>query len=322
MKKDVVKKSNSLTVAYYNLTLVEYRILHMVFTSLAEIEPNPELLKNARFTVTANDYMELYDVDRTTAYEALREASERLFNRYFMYDVEIKPEYKLFERIKARWVTKIGYIDKEATVTLYLSEDVLSMVGKLKGSYTMYFLNQTSELTSMYAVRIYEMIKQWRGSKDGLSIGLEELRSRLDIQPDEYPRMYDFKRFVLDNAVSQINEHTDIKVTYTQLKTGRRITGFEFKAKLKNKKKNAKTVEMERDPDTGDLFTIDGLTDKQLARIAKSERFKADYNHLISPTSPINNDYTGQAWVNHFVKELKKDASKFNKRPLREYLDY
>ena len=322
MKKDIVKKSNSLTVAYYNLTLVEYRILHMVFTALAEIEPNPELLKNARFTVTANDYMELYEVDRTTAYEALREASERLFNRYFTYDIEIKPEYKLFERIKARWVTKIGYIEQEATVTLYLSEDVLSMVGKLKGRYTTYFLNQTSELTSMHAVRIYEMIKQWKGSKDGLSVSLDELRNRLDIQPDEYPRMYDFKRFVLDNAVNQINKHTDLKVTYKQTKSGRRITGFEFNAKLKNKGKKPKTIETERDPNTGDLFTIDGLTDKQLARIAKSERFKADYNHLISPSSPINNDYTGQAWVNHFVSELKKDASKFNKRPLREYLDY
>ena len=62
------------------------------------------------------------------------------------------------------------------------------------------------------------------------------------------------------------------------------------------------------------------LSEAQLARIARSEKFKADYNHLISPTSPINNDYTGQAWVTHFVKELKKDTSKFNKRPIEDYL--
>lgn len=259
MKKDIIKKSNSLTVAYYNLSLVEYRVLHMVFTSLAEIEPNPELFKNARFTVRATDYMELYGVDRTTAYEALREASERLFNRYFTYDLELSPEHQLYERLKARWVTKIGYIEQQATVTLYLSEEVLSMVGKLTNRYTTYFLNQTSELTSMYAIRIYEMLVQWRQAKVIPSISVEELRSRLDIKDNEYPRMHDFKRNVLDLAVTQINERTDLKVSYTQEKAGRKITGFTFKFKVKEDKK--KKVDTNRDSDTPDMFT--GMTDKE-----------------------------------------------------------
>ena len=133
-------------------------------------------------------------------------------------------------------------------------------------------------------------------------------------------KLYDFKKYVLDHAVKEINKVADLKVSYEQEKKGRNIIGFKFKVLQDNKPK--KTGDSQRDPNTADMFTIDGLTDKQLARIAKSEQFKADYNHLISPTSPINNDYTGQAWVNHFVKELKKDASQFNKRPIKEYLDY
>lgn len=277
MKKDIIKKSNSLTVAYYNLSLVEYRVLHMVFTSLAEIEPNPELLRNARFTVRATDYMELYGVDRTTAYEALKEASERLFNRYFTYDLELSPEYQLYERLKARWVTKIGYIEQQATITLYLSEEVLGMVGKLSERYTTYFLNQTSELTSMYAIRIYEMLVQWRQAKVIPSISVEELRSRLDIKDNEYPRMHDFKRNVLDLAVTQINERTDLKVSYAQEKAGRKITGFAFKFKVKEDKK--KKVDTNRDPNTPDMFHK--MTDKQIdtfgAKLAGDSAFGSKY---------------------------------------------
>lgn len=43
------------------------------------------------------------------------------------------------------------------------------------------------------------------------------------------------KRRVLDLAVSQINEHTDIFVNYEQVKVGRIITGFSFVLKSKNK---------------------------------------------------------------------------------------
>lgn len=323
MKKDIVKKSNSLTVAYYNLSLVEYRVLHMVFTSLAEIEPNPELLKKARFAVRATDYMELYGVDRTTAYEALKEASERLFNRYFTYDLEISPEHQLYERLKARWVTKIGYIEQQATVTLYLSEEVLSMVGKLTNRYTTYFLNQTAELTSMYAVRIYEMIVQWRQAKVIPTIGLQELRDRLDINPNEYPRMHDFKRNVLDLAVTQINERTDLKVSYSQDKAGRKITGFTFKFKEKTKEKvGAKN----RDPNTIDWINNQTdteastlLTPKQIARAVNSKKFISDYAHLVMPQNPANS--SSSAWITHMATWLKKEPSKFTKRPIKEYLD-
>lgn len=323
MKKDIVKKSNSLTVAYYNLSLVEYRVLHMAFTSLADIAPNPQLIKSARFAIRASDYIELYGVDRATAYEALKEASERLFNRYFTYDQLVNEEYMLYERLKARWVTKIGYIEKEATVTLYLSEEILSMVGNLENQYTMYFLNQVAELTSMYAVRIYEMIVQWRKAKTVPTIGIAELRDRLGINPDEYQRMHDFKKRVLDTAVEQINEHTDIKLGYVQEKTGRNITGFTFKFKEKKKEKK---IEKNRDPNTIDWINNQtdteaskSLTPKQTARAVNSKKFMSDYAHLVMPQNPANS--SSSAWITHMATWLKKDPSKFTKRPMKEYLD-
>ena len=52
--------------------------------------------------------------------------------------------------------------------------------------------------------------------------------------------MSNFKSRVLDPAINQINEHTDINVNYDQHKQGRIITGFSFTFKFKKTKKSEK----------------------------------------------------------------------------------
>lgn len=258
MKNDLVKKSNSLTEAHYTLTVTEYRILHMAFSSLVECDVNPEFFRNVRFTIRASDYIELYGVDRTTAYQALKDASERLFDRYFSYDELVDKNLMLYERIKSRWVTKIGYQDSKAYITFFLSDDVLSMVGSLKEQYTYLNLYKFANLTSIHAIRVYEMLMQWRKTKAPPTIGLDELRLRLGIEDGKYPAMKDFKKRVLDVAINQINKYTDITASYEQIKEGRKITGFKFSYKDKVKQPKTLPKQAERDPITVDIF--DGFT--------------------------------------------------------------
>lgn len=77
------------------------------------------------------------------------------------------------------------------------------------------------------------------------------------LKTDEYQRMHHFKSRVLETAITQINEHTDIKATYEQHKKGRTITGFSFKFKQKVQPK----IETKRDPNTPDFFIK--MTDTQ-----------------------------------------------------------
>ena len=323
MKKDLVKQSNSLTEAFYNLSTVEYRVLRMAFSALAECETNPSFFRNVRMTVKASDYAELYEVDKNTAYQALREASERLFNRYFTYDTLVNADLMLYERIKSRWVTKIGYIENQAVISFYLTDDVLNMVGNLKQQYTYFNLSQTIGLNSFYAVRVYEMLMQWRSSKQVPSISIADLRGRLGIADTEYPRVYDFKKYVIDTALRQINETTGIIASYEQIKQGKTVIGFTFSYKDKKKKDPLKTVSpapQDRDPDCGDMFTTDGLSDAQLARIANNPLFIAHYNHLLDPMNPANQN--PKLWTGEMVKRLKANPDQFNRQPLRDYLDY
>lgn len=294
MKNDLVKKSNSLNEAHYSLTVAEYRILHMAFSTLAECDVNPEFFRNVRFTIRARDYMELYGVDRATAYQALREASERLFNRYFTYDELVDKNLMLYERIKSRWVTKIGYQDSQAYITFFLSDDVLSMVGNLKEQYTYLNLYKLANLTSIYAIRVYEMLMQWRKTKVVPVIELDELRVRLGIADNEYPRMYDFKNRVLDMAINQINEFTDITASYEQIKDGRKITGFKFSYKDKVKAPKALPNKTERDPATVDIF--DGFTD--LERQTIQQRIDEHIERLETKGETV-----GEYWRENITKK-------------------
>ena len=78
--------------------------------------------------------------------------------------------------------------------------------------------------------------------------------------------MSNFKKYVLDFAVKQINDHTDITVKNKQQKEGRRITGFIFTFKAKAKPK--KTVTTKRDSDTPDIFASLTMIDKQRGTFA------------------------------------------------------
>ena len=68
-------------------------------------------------------------------------------------------------------------------------------------------LAQTAMLNSVYSVRLYELLVQWREGKETPIFELELFKGQLGIAVDEYKRICDFKRRVLDHAVKEINKN-------------------------------------------------------------------------------------------------------------------
>ena len=273
MANDLVVKSNTLINASYSLTLAEQRLIGLAIVKAnnqhKEVDPNTMLV------VTALEYMEQFNVDRATAYEALKEASERLFSRYFTYDVysrengkeyDLKPPKKLSSsddliKVKSRWVQKIAYRENRGSVYFQFSSDLIPLITNLKEYFTSYYLSQTSDFSSTYATRLFELLMQWKTTNVIPFMSVADLRNSLGVQEDKYLLLANFKMRVLDIAVNQINETTDYKIEYEQHKEGRTITGFSFKFKPKQQAKIEKTIDPKRDPNTPDLFIK--MTDAQ-----------------------------------------------------------
>lgn len=237
---DMVVKSNTLIKASYQLTTAEIRLIDIALRELTEFTDDEKIIAIVQgFEVTAEQYAEYCNVDINTAYDALSKASKTLFKREFSYAVE---ETKQVRKIMhSRWLSQVTYIENMGKVELFFTPELVNLSGQLKKNFTRLHLVYKAPLTSQYAHRLYEMMLQWRSTTTVPAVRYVDLRQQLGIEKDEYNRMSNFKARVLDPAIKQINEHTDITVTYEQYKQGRRIEGFIFKFKFKEaKKKNAK----------------------------------------------------------------------------------
>lgn len=226
----LVVKDNALINASYNLDLVEQRLILLAITEARATEKNAGLDKV--LTVHAESYTEQFGVHRNTAYQALRDACENLFERRFSYSKLTKKGN--VEHVKSRWVQRISYVEEEALVTLQFSSDVMPLITSLETRFTSYELEQVSSLSSAYAVRLYELLIAWRKSGKTPVFEINDFRGKMGVEQDEYALMRHFKSRVLDFSIKQINEHTDISAKYEQHKTGRKITGFSFTFKQKN----------------------------------------------------------------------------------------
>ena len=227
--RDLVVKDNALINASYNLDLVEQRL---ILLAIVEARGSGKGINaNDPLEVHADSYVNQFNVARQTAYQALKDACKDLFARQFSYQ-EINKRGNV-ENVLSRWVSEIRYIDDEATVKLIFAPAIVPLITRLEEQFTKYELQQISDLSSAYAVRLYELLIAWRSTGQTPVIELADFRQKIGVLDDEYTRMGNFKDRVLNLAIAQVNEHTDINVKCEQHKKGRNISGFSFIFKQK-----------------------------------------------------------------------------------------
>ena len=258
MKNGLVVKDNALINASYNLEVTEQRLILLAIINARETQQG--ITSDSKLEIHASDYANQFNVKKETAYEALKNAVNNLFERQFSFKETTKKGVGI---VRSRWVSRIKYIDDSAILEITFAPDVVPLITRLEQHFTSYQLKQVSQLTSKYAIRLYELLIAWREIGKVPKIELSEFREKLGIGADEYKAMNHFKSRVLEPSIKQINEHTDITVTYEQHKKGRIISGFSFKFKQKKQPK----IEAKRDPNTPDFFIK--MTDAQRHLFAK-----------------------------------------------------
>ena len=302
---DLIVKDNALMNASYNLALVEQRLILLAI--LEARESGKGINANDPLTVHAESYINQFKVEKHTAYQALKDACKDLFARQFSY--QQRSAKGNTTNMTSRWISQIGYTENEATVQLVFAPAVVPLITRLEEQFTKYDIEQISSLSSAYAVRLYEILICWRTTGKTPIIELGEFRKRIGVLDTEYQRMDVFKRGVLELALKQINEHTDITATYEQHKKGRLITGFSFKFKQKKPKQAEIATETPKTA-TNDLDTIKPLTEPQIAK----------YSMILCKLGSISDlsnfpDYPAFAnWIGNILRNPEKADEQIAKR--------
>lgn len=236
-KSELIVQSNALIQASYTLQLSEQRLIRLAIVWALEtqtgITPETPLLIDAR------TYATQFGVTLDAAYLALKGAVDTLFERQVTF-WDVDEDTGKPERVKTRWVSEVRYISDAARVKIIFTPAVVRQISRQEAEFVQYTINHISGLSSAYAIRLYELLMQWRSVGKTPLVNLSRFREQMGIVEEaKYKDMCSFKKYVLDLAVSQINEHTDIIATYEQHKAGRIITGFTFSFTQKKQPKDA-----------------------------------------------------------------------------------
>ena len=230
----MVVKSNKLITVIQNLTLSETRLIQLAIVDARQSGKGLSTDKPLR--IDALRYAEAFGTTRQNAYMRLKEAEEALFNRRFTFI-----DQKDGTPVKSRWVQQVKYFDDVGAIEVIFTHAVVSEITRIDGYeqfFTSYLLEQTAELNSVYSIRLYELLIQWRSIGKTPTFEINQFREQLGIGVNEYSQMNNFKARVLNLAVNEINKHTDILVGYEQHKAGRTVTGFTFTLKQKKQLKD------------------------------------------------------------------------------------
>ena len=226
---ELIVKDNSLIQASYTLDLAEQRLILLAIAEARKSQLG--ITHDTLLKIHASSYAKQFGVNDKTAYTVVKDASKGLFDRYVTYH-DKNPKNGKDRSFHCRWVDKIGVEPDSGIVYMRFTSDVVPLITRLESHFTSYEIDKVANLTSIYAIRLYELIIQWRDNGVTQRYKIDELRSKLGVEPEQYKAMNNFKARVIDLAIKQINEHTDITADYEQHKTGRTITAISFKFKI------------------------------------------------------------------------------------------
>lgn len=309
---------NRMLNAISDLDLNERRLIMFLSPLVRKnVESHPEEKKRV-FTVNALDFANEYDLGKKSIYRTLAEVADSMLHKaFFFWNFD---NNERTHRTGVSWLVECEYKENEGHLEIILADTVIEMLSVFDrdNPFTKWQRHWIINLGS-YGMILFELIASCMFQKyKQTTYTVEYLREKFNCI-ESYSEFYNFKRYVIDKAISDIHAHTPYRISYTQKKKGRAVNelvfSFEDSSESKVDNNQAKVLN-----NNADSYSIKGLSDPQLKRIVLNEEFIAVYNHMVSSTSAAGNNK--KDWATEMVKRLKADASKFDKRPIRDYLDY
>lgn len=225
MKSDLeVRQHNALTNARYEYTETQANIFLVLLSKLRKDAPD------AVYQITVPE------MERATGhqynYKQLRESTKEMMGRVHEIHTlhngrEVLRQLVLFKRIDYILGTGIIELEFNDYATQYLFD--------LKNNFTSFQVQAALSLTSKHAKRIYQICSQWKDKGETKKAAILDLKKTLALADDkgreEYSDLAMFKKKVLDVAVKQINERTDLLIGYKLEKVGRAFRNITFTVK-------------------------------------------------------------------------------------------
>ena len=256
-KNELIVQHNDLIEARYRLSLQEKRVILWLLTQVKSDDKDFKLHK-----LEISEFAKMTDIVVDSRYSELRKITRRLIQRALeVYD------HSSCTLIQFSWLSFAKYYLKKGYVELRFDPALKPYLLQLKSHFTKLTLSDMMQLNSMYAIRFYELLKQYEliGQRE---ISVKDFREYCGIEDHEYKKYNDFKKDVLERAKKEINEKTDLKINYTEIKESRKIVAIKWTITKKNieTEEHLKKVAILKKELRSDKIVIDALMEYGVSR--------------------------------------------------------
>jgi plasmid replication initiation protein len=216
----VVKSNELIQKTRFNLSVQEQKIILYL---ISKIKPDDLELKEHNFEIADFCHVCGLDDDSGGNYKYIKDTVKALSDKSVWLEMG-------GSEILLRWLYTAKVNPRSGLIAVRISDEVKPYLLQLKEKFTQYELLYTLAMKSQYSIRLYEILKSYE-YRHGQTFSLDELKKKLSAE--NYSRYPDFKRKVLDISMREINELSDLTVTYSIQKEGRKFSKINFSVKLK-----------------------------------------------------------------------------------------
>lgn len=233
----LIKKSNDLIDAKYKFSIWEMRIFISI---LAQIHKDDQDFMAYR--IWYKDVIKNFELKSAESYNYLREAGnslldKKLFTHYLNEGVKRDVTYNIFGKVDN--ISKEGQkitssFDKQGYMEITVHPDMKPFLLQLQRNFTAYELKNIVRL-GVYPIRIYELLKQYENIGHR-KLSIDEIKYMFELTT-EYPLFANFYQRIIEPAIKEINEFTDIQVDDVErVKEGRKVVALHFYFRRKTSK--------------------------------------------------------------------------------------
>ena len=233
--ENVVVHSNDFIQARYKDKVTFWEMV--LFGKLCSmIDPYDKEFRD--YEIHIKDVVEFVGLQRSgKIYEYVLEAAQRLLDRKVV--VSFKDKKGEQKELETYLVTSVErYIKQtahnELIINLTFHPKLKPFLLELSRDFTKLDINNYKFLHTGSSIRIYQILKQYFGKRQRtVEIDLEDLKGMLGIS-DKYESYNRFKVKVLDEAQRRLEKVTDLKFTYEEVKSSRKVKAIKFHIKENN----------------------------------------------------------------------------------------
>ena len=208
-------KANNLVEASYKLTTLEQKIILSVISKLNVTDKEFQ-----SYTLGIKEFCELLEIEGTGKYTQLRKITLGLQKKVF----EIQIEDSIHQ---LNWFISTSYHKREGTVEFMFHPLLKPFLLELKNRFTSYSLGNVMKLKGSYAIRLYELLKQYEKIGER-SFTLEDLRKKLGVDGSSYNSYSNLKARAILPAQEELAQQTDIQFDFFEERKGKRVIGIHF----------------------------------------------------------------------------------------------